>query len=168
MKVDGYAMVDDEIILDIYPFWAEFLEFAIDNEPLEDSKSHLVFEHVKMHIMRLLEELWSKLQFPPANIHSNWDSDEKRQFASFRNDMRDLLQSAHSYLGLDLLRAFVQITLEALETQDWSRLEAGLFSLNGIALALDESEEEDVVMAQLFNSPLYARLDNMVWRLLRT
>lgn len=159
LKCDGYAAIDDEVILDAQNFWSDFVEHVIDQQAPDEDPVYV--NHVKSHIMQLLEELWAKIQFPPDQVYKSWDSDEKKQFANFRNEVRDLLQSAHTYLGIELLQAFVKIALTSLEQRDWPRLEAGLYSINGLALALNETEEEDQTMALLFNSSLYQELNNM-------
>lgn len=158
----GYAAVEDYIIVEMLGIWNTFVEFIADTTTSDvgtesDQQWHAP---AKAHIIRMVEEFWAKIQYPPLETYQEWPEDDKKVFQQFRNDVRDLLNTCHLTLSNQLLQAFVHMALAALEQQHWTQLEAALFSLCGVAESLDESEEEEAITAQLMNSPLYPMLTN--------
>lgn len=161
LHCEGYAAVDDNTIVEMSSIWNTFVEYIVDSAADASAKPAPPWHTAaKSQIVRMVEEYWAKMQYPPTQEYRGWPEEDKKIFQHFRTDVKDLLNTCHLALGTDLLQAFVRMSLGALEQQHWTQLEAALYCLCGIAESLDESEEEEQITSELMNSRLYPELSS--------
>ncbi|KAF2094014.1 hypothetical protein NA57DRAFT_47577, partial [Rhizodiscina lignyota] len=159
LRFEGYAAVDDDVILEAQQFWAGYIDFVLDSMEDEKRRDWQGWGAcTKGHITRMVEELWVKIQYPPSVEYDAWNMEEKKSFGQFRVDIRDILQAAYRVLGSDLLQAFVRIALSSTAERNWIQVEAALYGLNAVAECLNERELRDDAIGNLFNSSLYPML----------
>lgn len=98
-----------------------------------------------------------KVRLPPEQMSSdtqNWDADERAKFQDFRYDVQDYFQSAFTLLGNGLIEEIVKTVLLSEHPPNWSRFEAGIFSLTAFSDAMSsEPEVYDELITTVLNSP---------------
>jgi hypothetical protein len=154
MCCPGYPTIDDDVIAQALEFWNSFVEHVEDCEG--EGISAPWISYANEHLVRMVEQIWSKVRFPPTETWSGLDLENKRAFGSFRTDTRDLLQSTYRLLGTPLVQNFADRCASSLTAQSWTEVEASLFCLSALVLATNE--ENDEIIAALFETPLYAEL----------
>jgi hypothetical protein len=159
LKSPGYAVAQDRVIVAALEFWNAFVELLVDAEFEDDEEPKTWVEFAKPHIMQLTHELLEKACFPSQEELTELDANTLKEFRQFRADVKELLASAHPTVGTDLTEAIARASMDSLESREWLRLEASLFCLGAVAEA--ERESEDVILATIFGSPLYATLSEI-------
>jgi len=87
-------------------------------------------------IMRCLR----KIQFPPPEVWTTWDSSDQTSFHDARRDFADLVLSSYAVTGNALLTQLANLAMQSLANGAWAELEASLFCLENLSdCNLDES-----------------------------
>ncbi|TID19500.1 ARM repeat-containing protein [Venturia nashicola] len=154
---NGIAAVEDKCVVDSLEFWHAYVENVVDSE-FEDEGPKPWLGHAQSHIAKACQELWVKIQWPPAELYHSLDQDQQKEFRQFRADVSDLLGSAYPVLRSELSKAIVHGCLDALNRQSWHEVEAFLYSMN--AISISEKATEHQILIELFGSDLYAHLQN--------
>jgi len=161
LKYEGYAVADDALISEAVQFWATYVEDAVERRDDSVSTNSDWLPAAKQHVSELVEELWFKMRYPPPGVMQTWDSEAKKGFSDFRIDVRDLLETADLFLGIQLLDGLVNITLQCLPEKDWLKIEASLFCVNALGASFGEHDTETDVLSKLFGSSLFNDLSDL-------
>lgn len=154
---NGIAAIEDKCVVDSLEFWHAYVESVVDSE-FEDDGPKPWLGHAQAHIAKACQELWVKIQWPPADIYQALDQDRHKEFRQFRADVSDLLGAAYPVLRSELSKAIVHGCLDALNRQSWLEVEAFLYSMN--AISISEKATEHPILIELFGSDLYNHLQN--------
>ncbi|KAE9984149.1 hypothetical protein EG327_005230 [Venturia inaequalis] len=153
----GIAAIEDKCVVDSLEFWHAYVENVVDAQ-FEDDGPKPWIGHAQAHIAKACQELWVKIQWPPAEVYQALDQDRQKEFRQFRADVSDLLASAYPVLRSELSKAIVHGCLDALNRQSWLEVEAFLYSMN--AISISEKATEHLILTELFGSDLYTHLQN--------
>lgn len=162
-QMPGIPGIDEEYRVEILEFWNNFVEYVVDYAPMEDeSLPKEWLEGAKVQIRRVLEEMWAKLRTPDPATLAQIDSDSLQAFKDFRREVADLLQSSYPLFGPDVIVKYVQLCVEAVQTQQWLEVEQSLYCLDSLGVIQEQMDESfaDAVLTKLFSSPLYSLLAN--------
>lgn len=156
----GYPVVEDRIFVPAVEFWSTFVEMLTENSTMEPESTLIPWVSLGMaNIMRVAENCWRKIQFPPPEVLSTWDVTDKTGFGDARKDVSDLLQSIYAVSGPHLFADFVNVTLQSISTNAWSELEAAAFCLSSLSECVSDDPAYDDGIERIFASPLFQLLD---------
>lgn len=157
LSAPGVAIDEDELVGLATETWASLTEEISDALFEDDSiESETWLTVAKKHILQAIFELQKKIRMPPAEIMREWDSDNKTAFNHFRADVRDLMQSAFTFLTRALLHNLVERTLDSLKREEWEEIESLLFCLNSITDHVSEDSSYDDIISLVLSSPLFS------------
>ncbi|KAI9890239.1 MAG: hypothetical protein M1814_004401 [Vezdaea aestivalis] len=156
----GYPVAEDEICTLTLEFWAAFVEHMIDS--LFDGRSTGASwaEPVRIHIVQVIEECWTKIHIPPAEILTSWDAHMIRGFKTFRKDTADILQSSYTFLGSEIFDKLISLALKSLSEEAWLDTEATLYYLNVLNDTIAFDQVEELALCTLFDSTLFILLSS--------
>jgi hypothetical protein len=160
LSCPGYPVAEDEICSLTLEYWSTFVEFMIDSLFAENQETTPWIGSARAHVIRVVEECWTKIHVPPPDILASWDSNTKAGFREFRKDVADLLQSSYTFLGFEIFQKLVDLALLSLQGEAWIDTEATLYCLNALSDSIAADEVEDKALSQLFSSPSFARLSD--------
>lgn len=159
MACDAYAGAEDEVCSLCLEFWTTFTEFLVDSSFASGEEVPLWMESAKRYIPEVIKACWVKIRMPAQEIFAKWGSTERDEFKEFRSDVKDLLQSSYSLLGVSIFDEFAHIALESLDNSAWFHLEATLFCLNSLSDCVSDSISDqnlvDGTLSKLFKSTLF-------------
>lgn len=178
----GYAVAEDQIFMPALEFWNTFVEFLIDtlysesDDPLASPGSSPSaaaainnkqpvsqqdwFVAGRAVIMDVIQRCLLKIEFPPDDEFDTWDSTDKAGFTEARMEVVDLLQASYTLTGMELFSMLAEMTLQSLQTQAWSKLEASLFCLGGLVDSIPEGEASDIILEKVISSALFTTLSD--------
>ncbi|KAF1957267.1 ARM repeat-containing protein [Byssothecium circinans] len=154
LQYPAYVGVEDEVALLALDFWSNYVT-TVAEELIMIEAPPAWKEPAKAHVLQAVAELLQKIIYPPKDITSDWDSDSRKTFKTFRIDVRDILMEAFELLRDGLTERFVEFAVTALEGNRWLELEAALFSLISISDGLTNA---DLMLVALFERPLFATI----------
>ena len=160
LKHDGYPGVEDEdFCSQALAFWQMYAEYITDAlYTFEPDQMPPWMHTAQERLLEILDACWLKLQQPPEEIASTWDSEDRTNFQSFRNDVQDFLQTSQILLGMKMFEKFAWLVLKTLEEQAWLQLEASIFCLDALSEAVSEEPYLDVVLSTLFGSAIFSEM----------
>ncbi len=159
LTCDGYAVAEDEICLPALEFWTTFIEFMIDSLFAQGfEKKSAWMDPARANILQAIEECWVKIRYPLPEVLSSWDSEVRKGFKDFRTDVRDLLQSSYTFLGIEIFETFTNIAVRSLDNRAWAETETALFCLLALADCVSDEVTEDSILARLFGSAMFSLL----------
>lgn len=160
---EGYPGVDDEVCSYALDFWTTYVEFLTDSLfTVEAGPKPAWMENAQQRIVEAIEQLWIKIRMPHTEIASPWDSNALAGFKSFRADVKDLLQTSYTLLGVDIFAKFAWLALQFLSDRSWLPLESTLFCLNALSDSVADEDSVDEILSKLFNSSLFADMNSTV------
>lgn len=162
LRCEGYAGVEDEICAQAIEFWMTYTEFLIDSLFAAGEEKPSWMENARQHVVEVIEASWVKIRMPPHELAASWDSDARAGFKAFRADVKDLLQSSYTLLGVYVFEKLAQLALQSLENRAWLHLEATLFCLNALSESISDEDSVDVMLSRLFGSSLFADMSSTV------
>ena len=162
LRCEGYAGVEDEICAQAIEFWMTYTEFLIDSLFAAGEEKPAWMEVARQHVIEVIEASWVKIRMPPHELAISWDSDARAGFKAFRADVKDLLQSSYTLLGVDIFEKLAQLALQSLENHAWLHLEATLFCLNALSESISDEDSVDTMLSRLFGSSLFADMSSTV------
>ncbi|TWU74744.1 hypothetical protein ED733_005644 [Metarhizium rileyi] len=130
---DGYPVVENRIFVPAIEFWSTYTEVMSDFIHLDNIASQAWAESALSQILEVVSAAFRKITYPPAEVFSQWDSSDRVGFSDARKDVVDLLQSAYSLSGLQLINTFTNLILVTLNDSAWLQLETAAFCLVGLA-----------------------------------
>ncbi|KAH8821592.1 armadillo-type protein [Xylogone sp. PMI_703] len=157
LRAKGYVVNDDKIFVPALEFWSTFVETMVDFLYSFEEEKPAWFPASQLHIMQAIESCWFKIQFPPPQEFRSWDSVDRTGFKDARNEVADLLQQSYVLIGAPLFSVFVNLTLESLNTEAWSKLEASIYCLSALADCVSDSEC-DAYLENIFESSVFSVL----------
>lgn len=160
LACEGIPGAEDEICTSALEFWQTYTEFVIDSIFSEPHEMPHWMVRARETVVRIVELCWDKIQMPPQDIISHWDSETRGDFKAFRTDVEDLLQSSYTLLGVELFNRLVELALESLKNRAWLRLEATLFCLNALSEPVSDKDSVDQDLSKLFDSTLFRDMMN--------
>ena len=157
----GLAIVEDEIISQALDFWSNFIESSADlcSEAASADRPDWL-ERLEECTQRVIEALLFKVRMPPVHVFHQWDHDSKLAFQAMRRDFQHLIASTYTLPGFNLFESFVAYTSNAWQERNWEAVEAGLFSISGISIAVSDTDEGDGPLSALFASNLFTDMNN--------
>ncbi|KAI9721540.1 MAG: hypothetical protein M1812_002302 [Candelaria pacifica] len=158
LTCDGYAVAEDEICQPALEFWTTFIEFMIDSLFAEGENKAAWMDPARANIVQAIEECWMKIRYPPPEVVASWDSEVRKGFKDFRTDVRDLLQSSYTFLGIEIFETFTDIAVRSLGNRAWAETETALFCLIALADCVSDEDTEDSILARLFGSAMFSLL----------
>ncbi|KAI9772601.1 MAG: hypothetical protein M1835_006254 [Candelina submexicana] len=158
LACDGYAVAEDEICHPALEFWTTFIEFIIDSLFAEGEKKAAWMSPARANIVQAIEECWVKIRYPPPEVVASWDTEVRKGFKDFRTDVRDLLQSSYTFLGIEIFETFTDIAVRSLSNRAWAETETALFCLIALADCVADEDAEDSTLARLFGSAMFSLL----------
>ncbi|KAI4165730.1 MAG: hypothetical protein LQ342_000673 [Letrouitia transgressa] len=160
LACEGFPGAEDEICTSALEFWQTYTEFVIDSIFSEPHEMPHWMVRARETVVQIVELCWNKIQMPPQDITSHWDSETRGDFKAFRADVEDLLQSSYTLLGVELFNRLVELALESLNNRAWLRLEATLFCLNALSESVSDKDSVDQDLSRLFDSTLFRDMVN--------
>ncbi|CAK3942992.1 ARM repeat-containing [Lecanosticta acicola] len=159
LEAPGYPGDDDEVSLHSIEFWNTYIEYINEARYSSDEEAQPAWlEHAKAVCMRLSMLLWSKSRTPPQEVAQDWSDAEHDAFKEFRMDAADLLLSLFILLGNEMLQQYITLILNALASEAWLDVEAGLCCINSLADNVLEDPESERLLVQVFSSPLFREI----------
>ena len=158
LAASGYPAVEDKIFVPAVEFWSTYAETMADYMYSDDGSLKHWQDTALSHLLRTVSNAWQKIVYPPSDELADWDSTDLVGFGDARKDLIDLLQCTYTVAGPRLVYTFVEVVLTSLSTASWSKLEAAVFCLGGLAECTTDDSKCDDALASLFTSPLFSRL----------
>ncbi|KAH7000052.1 armadillo-type protein [Ilyonectria destructans] len=158
LAAQGYPVAEDKIFVPALEFWSTFAETMTDAMYSDEGAATTWVPQALSYVLQAVSNAWQKVVFPPLDEFATWDSSERIGFHDARKDVIDLLQSAYSLAGPQLVVTFADLTLNALSSSSWLQLEAAAFCLGGLADCVGEDARCDEALASVFTSPLFSAL----------
>ncbi|PVI02736.1 ARM repeat-containing protein [Periconia macrospinosa] len=155
LKYPDPVGMDDEVALVVLDFWSVYITTVAEEFIILGSDIPAWIEPAKSHVFQAISEFLRKIIYPPAEVTKTWDADAKRTLKVFRMDVRDIIMEAFELLRDGLAEQFINFAVNALESNSWLELEAGLFSLMSLSEALTNVDEK---LSVLFERPLFAAI----------
>lgn len=165
LSCEGYAGVEDQICSEALEFWMTYTEYLIDAIFAAGEETPNWMGNARLRVETVIEACWVKIRMPANEIATDWDSDDRAGFKSFREDVQDLLQCAHTLLGVEIFGKLAQLALQSLNGRAWLHLEATLFCLNALSDSISDEASVDQILSRVFGSTLFgdmARIDETV------
>lgn len=156
LSCDAYVGAEDQVCQLCLEFWTTFTEFIIDSIFAVGEQRPPWMENARRYIPEVIRACWSKIQMPPQEVFSTWDSEARDLFKEFRSDVKDILQSSYTLLGVEIFDEFAQLALESLNNHAWLHLEATLFCLNALSDSISDEDCVDKILTSLFGSSMFA------------
>lgn len=162
LTVHGYPLTEDKIFVSAVEFWSTYTEAVADiiHFGSSDEVSNARISGATSHVSKAVFSVWQKIIYPPPEMFQQWDSSDRAGFNDARQDVLDLLQSAHTVLGPRLIASFADLVLSALESSAWLPLEAATFCLGGLAECGKGDGRFDDALTSVFASPLTSILQS--------
>ncbi|OAA44912.1 importin 13 [Metarhizium rileyi] len=157
---DGYPVVENRIFVPAIEFWSTYTEVMSDFIHLDNIASQAWAESALSQILEVVSAAFRKITYPPAEVFSQWDSSDRVGFSDARKDVVDLLQSAYSLSGLQLINTFTNLILVALNDSAWLQLETAAFCLVGLADCSKDDVRLDQALKPVFESSLFSNLSS--------
>ncbi|KAF5242995.1 hypothetical protein FANTH_8400 [Fusarium anthophilum] len=154
----GYVVEEDRIFVPALEFWLTYAETLTDLTYSDEESTGTWVPRARSHLLQAVSNAWQKIIYPPAEEFHSWDSSERISFHDARKDVVDLLQSAFTLVGPQLVSTFADLVLKALSESSWSQLEAAAFCLGGLADCISETNRGDDALSVVFKSSLFAIL----------
>lgn len=155
LKYPDPVGIDDEVAPIVLEFWTFFINSIYEEayEMSEADEKPAWLPAAMSNVFLAISEFVQKIVYPPAALDKSWDNDARQTFSAFRHDVRDIFEEAYSILHETILDQFVDLSIRALETSNWTQLEAGLFCL--ISIHEEVPESADPRLQRLFALPLF-------------
>ncbi|KAK0384775.1 hypothetical protein NLU13_7253 [Sarocladium strictum] len=155
----GYPVVEDRLFVPTIEFWSTFAETLADEMvPDEGGSPEPWAQQALGQVIKAVSKAWQKIIYPPHEVVSSWDSNERSGFQEARKDVIDLLQATYALVGPKIVVTFSDLALESIQSQSWFRAEGALFCLGGLSDCARDDIRCDDVLATVFASPLFAIL----------
>ncbi|KAF5978042.1 hypothetical protein FBULB1_6287 [Fusarium bulbicola] len=154
----GYVVEEDRIFVPALEFWLTYAETLTDLTYSDEESAGTWVPRARSHLLQAVSNAWQKIIYPPADEFHSWDSSERISFHDARKDVVDLLQSAFTLVGPQLVSTFSVLVLKALSESSWPQLEAAAFCLGGLADCISETNRGDDALSVVFKSSLFAIL----------
>lgn len=158
LSCEAYVGAEDEICSPCLEFWTTFTEFLIDSIFAAGEETPLWMENARQYVPEVIKLCWIKIRMPPQEIFTTWDSIAREEFKEFRSDVKDLLQSSYTLLGVSIFEEFARFALESLNERAWLHLEATLFCLNALSDSVSDEDSLDGILSELFGSTLFSNM----------
>ncbi len=157
---EGYPGVeDDDFCSQALVFWQIYAEYITDSlYTLEPDQMPPWMHAAQGRLLQVIDTCWAKIRQPPEDIALRWDSEDRTNFQSFRNDVEDFLQTSQTVLGMKIFEKFAWLVLKSLEEQAWHQLEASIFCLEALSEVVSEDNYVDVVLSNLFGSAIFSEM----------
>ncbi|KAK4217330.1 armadillo-type protein [Rhypophila decipiens] len=157
LAADGFMVGQDHIFVPALEFWSTFAETMIDAVYADDDDSLVVGwkSYAEEHIKMVVSNCWRKIQWPPLDLYSEWDSTERTGFSDARKDVADLLQSVHTIIGKTLVSHLVSAYQAGVNGQNWIEIEASIYCLAALSDCIAEDEGIDGFFNQVFNAGFF-------------
>lgn len=156
LGANGYLVGEDSIFVPALEFWCTFVETMIDASAEEDAQSWRPF--ADKHVENVVISCWRKVQWPPAEKFAEWDSTERTSFCDARKDVADILQAIFSLRGMALVSFFIDLLLQAIQTQAWAEVEASAFALSALADCVTDDASNYQEFSRIFSPPFFDML----------
>ncbi|EFY87485.1 importin 13 [Metarhizium acridum CQMa 102] len=158
---DGYPVAENRVFVPAIEFWSTFTEVMSDLVTLDDISATPWAESALSQVLEVVSVACRKITYPPAEEFSQWDSSDRVGFSDARKDVIDLLQSAYSLSGFQLVATFSNLVLTALNDCAWLQLETAAFCLAGLADCSKDDVRLDEALGSVFESSLFSRLSSL-------
>ena len=162
LSCDAYPGAEDEVCSLCLEFWMTFTEFLIDSIFTAGNEIPSWMNSAKLYIPQVIKACWIKIQMPRHAVFSTWNSDMRDAFREFRSDVKDLLQSSYTLLGIAIFEEFTKLAIEALSVLAWLELEATLFCLNALSDYAADEDLVDDILSKLFGSSLFESMEAII------
>lgn len=157
LRAEGFAINEDKIFVPALEFWATFVETMIDYSYSRDRGDPPWLPAALAHLMKAIENCWHKIQFPPNEVFSSWDSVDRTAFNDARKDVGDLLQQSYTQTGPVLFSMYVDLILHSVQSEAWAELEASLYCLKAFPDCVTSDEEVcDDLLDKVFGSSIFS------------
>ncbi|KID69796.1 importin 13, partial [Metarhizium hybridum] len=157
---DGYPVAENRVFVPAIEFWSTFTEVMSDLVTFDDISTIPWAESALLQVLEVVSVACRKITYPPAEEFSQWDSSDRVGFSDARKDVIDLLQSAYSLSGFQLVATFSNLVLTALNDCAWSQLETAAFCLAGLADCSKDDVRLDEALGSVFESSLFSHLSS--------
>ncbi|KHO00889.1 importin 13 [Metarhizium album ARSEF 1941] len=149
LGADGYPVAENRVFVPAIEFWSTFTEVMSDLFSLDDLSATPWAQAALFQVLEVVSVACRKITYPPAEEFSQWDSSDRVGFSDARKDVIDLLQSAFSVSGFQLVATFSSLILTALNDCAWLQLETAAFCLAGLA----DCGKDDSAGQSVYGSP---------------
>jgi hypothetical protein len=160
LAAEGYPVADNHIFVPAVEFWSTFAETMTDEMYSGGDSPNSWVQPALSYVMQAISHAWRKIAYPPAEEFGKWDSAERTGFNDVRKDVIDLLQSAFTLAGSELVTTFAELFLSNMAASSWLLLEATAFCLCGLADCNLEESRCDAALDSVFNSSLFSILQD--------
>lgn len=156
----GYPGVEDDLYCSqALAFWQTYAEFITDSLfTLEPDQEPSWMPVARVQVLKVLEICWAKIQYPPSEVASSWDSDDRSSFQAFRGEVQDILRTSYTLLGIEIFEKSAWLASKSMNETAWLPLEASLFYLNALSEAVSDEIRIDNILSQLFGSSLFSEM----------
>ncbi len=156
----GYPVAEDVMFVPALDFWSTFVETMTDSLYSDEGTPPEWMQPALSVVLQAIGHCWKKIQYPPIEVFTSWDSDERVGFGDARKDVADLLQTVYSLSGRSLISQFVSLLLLAIPTKSWVEIEAAAFCLAALSDCIPDDNQCDDLLDKLF-SPAFFNLLNL-------
>lgn len=161
LGAEGLIVNEDKIFVPALEFWNTFVETLIDFTYTEDGINRPSwFQEARRIVVLAIKTCWRKIQFPPPQEFSSWDSVDKTGFKDARRDVLDLLQQFYLIEGIPLLEVFIDLSEQSIESRNWTELEASLYCLTSFADCTTGNEHRDDYLSRIFGPSVFTLFIN--------
>ena len=157
ISTDGYPGDEDQISTQSIEFWNTYIEYVNDTlfSKDQDHPDPTWMPQAKYIMEQVVDRIWRKMWTPPNDVAKTWGDAESEGFKEYRLDASDLILSIYLFLGKDMLRQLVTLTVRSLEAEQWRAIEAALFCLDTLADNVVEDAQSEELVGEIFRSSLF-------------
>lgn len=161
LGAEGFIVNEDKIFVPALEFWNTFVETMIDFTYTVDGRNNPPwFQEAQKVVMQVIKTCWQKIQFPPNDAFSTWDSIDRTGFKDARRDVLDLLQQFYLIEGISLLDVFINLSQQSIKSGNWTELEASMYCLASFADCITGDENRDEYLSRIFEPSVFVLFTN--------
>ncbi|KAK0738570.1 armadillo-type protein [Schizothecium vesticola] len=152
LNAKGYLVAEDAIFVPALEFWCTFIETMTDTAYTDAQEAKPWRRSADQHVMNVVGSCLKKIQWPPADVFSQWDSSDRQAFSDARKDVADLLQSVFTLEGVSIVSSIVNMISQSFQNESWSEMESYLFCLSALSDCTSDEHRFDQELAKVFSA----------------
>ena len=155
LNAQGYLVGEDAIFVPALEFWCTFIETMTDFAYSDTEEPKPWKQSADQHVANVVSSCWKKIQWPPADVFSEWDSSDRQAFTEARKDVADLLQSVFALQGVALVSSIVNMVSQSFQKESWAEMESFLFCLSALSDCAMDEPKFDAELSKVFSAPFF-------------
>ena len=147
----GVPGVEDELCYTVFEIWTK----VADGLREWDAGERNLHEHLFRQLDEVVDAGMKKIKYPDS---PDWDADDRSKVYQFERDFEEFLIVAFPSLGFALWDRIAFFAAGSLQVCSWPDLAASLFCLCSLAEAVDDRDDFDGLIQNMFNNTNWPRI----------